>query len=602
MMRQMIPRLRPAVLLLLAALPYALFAGVKAAFAAKPPAPQRILLGPFGFQGVSTRYLLSGATMLTLNYVDKQHLLVTFGVPRLMERLPGDPPGDEDRVVDAVLLELPSGRELARTEWRFHDIGQYLWDLGGGRFLLRQRATLTTFAPLAQLASGTPFQQHPLLQFARRINSIVVSADHKVLTVETSDADAPEQELAVIPTAPSAPAQPQLQPVAGIPNLLRRAHDPAASVASPAPPVQVEHHAQVIQITFLRLLPTDSPSAPLIASRAGALNLREAVVIPLTDDGYLRSRKLDGTRISLEFSTYANKVTDLGPLETSCSLSPTFVSPSELVVFTCRGSEDDHALSGLNLRGDLLWQLNFNDLQAFPSIVSAIPAGRFALSRTVTSSHIFPGEIPSTAQISFQEVRVFQTYNGKQLLRVMTSPVQRAGQNFALSPDGLAVAVIHDPTDPRAPADERQPSIEIYTLPPPTAADEIQLKAEAALAPPSSKSPIRFATSEVKAVVADAKTGSATTPETSSQSGLVPDSTAIPHRADGSDPSAPSVPRPTYGDIPLPPNRKPPTLYTEPAEGAPGSSVRPDSEMPAQGDSAPGAQPDQQKPPPPRPN
>lgn len=591
--------------LLLALLPIASPPRAAFAMAAKQPPPQRILLESLGFQGISTRYLLSGATMLTLDYVDNQHLLVTFGVPRLMRRLPGDPPEDEDRVVDAVLLELPSGRELARTEWRFHDVGQYLWNLGNGRFLLRQRTTLTTFAPLAQLAAGKSFEQSPLLHFDRRIDSILLSADHQLLTVETSDPNQPAQELAAIPPPQTQPQpQPQYlpQPVPGAPGLVRR---PVVTAAPPPPPpaaVQVEQRSSDIQVVFIRLLGVDSPTSPIVASRAGGLHVDKDVAIPMTSEGYLRAHDPNRISVQFEFNTFAGKATDLGPFETSCLPSPTFVSPSEFIAFGCRGSDDQLTLAGFNLRGDLMWQTNLNDLQAFPAIVSSIPAGRFALSRTVTLSHIFPGEIPSTSQIAFQEVRVLQMYNGKQLLRVFTSPVQRAGQNFALSPDGMALAVIHDPVDPRAPVDERQPSIEIYQLPPLSPADQQQVKAEAALAPPPSTGPVRFATTEVKTVVAAAKSGATSEPETSPQAGQVPDSTAIPHTADGSDPSAPSALRPTYGDIPPPPNRKPPTLYTEPGEEPPSSATKPDPEAPPPLTSTPDQQSAPRKPNPPNPN
>ena len=90
--------------------------------------------------------------MFTLHYVDDKHLLVTFVVHRLIPRLRDEPEDDQDRVTDAVLLELPTGKVLARTTWHLHDHGQYLWNLGHGHFLLRIRDTLTTFAPLANLS------------------------------------------------------------------------------------------------------------------------------------------------------------------------------------------------------------------------------------------------------------------------------------------------------------------------------------------------------------------------------------------------------------------------------------------------------------------
>jgi hypothetical protein len=93
-------------------------------------------------------FLLAGSSMLTVDFVDKDHLLITFGVRRLMKREPDPPPDDDDRTVGAVLVELPSGKVLARTEWRLHDRWQYLWNLGHGRFLLRVRDSLTILAPM----------------------------------------------------------------------------------------------------------------------------------------------------------------------------------------------------------------------------------------------------------------------------------------------------------------------------------------------------------------------------------------------------------------------------------------------------------------------
>src|SRR5882762_9306931 len=131
-----------------------------AALAARPPQPTtRILLEPLGLQPISSRYLLAGSSMLTLHYVDDKHLLVTFAARRLIRRTIDDPPTDQDHNTDALLLELPSGRVLARAEWHLHDHGQYLWNLGHGQFMLRIRDTFTTFAPLANLAHDESFLQ-----------------------------------------------------------------------------------------------------------------------------------------------------------------------------------------------------------------------------------------------------------------------------------------------------------------------------------------------------------------------------------------------------------------------------------------------------------
>jgi hypothetical protein len=112
-----------------------------------PGAPLRIPLSTLGYQALQQEFMLSGSSMLTVHFVDQDHLLVTFAVRRLMKREPEDAASDKDRVIGANLVELPSGRVLAQTEWRMHDLAQYLWPLGHGRFLLRVRDRLTMIAP-----------------------------------------------------------------------------------------------------------------------------------------------------------------------------------------------------------------------------------------------------------------------------------------------------------------------------------------------------------------------------------------------------------------------------------------------------------------------
>src|SRR5215469_4887546 len=122
-----------------------------------------IPLEPLGYEPLTTQFMLAGSSMLTVHFVDEQHLLLTYNSKRLLKRLPDCPPEDQDRVIEALLLELPTGKVLARTEWRVHDREQYLWNLGKGRFLLRVRGTLATFAPMATLESGQPFALHPVI-------------------------------------------------------------------------------------------------------------------------------------------------------------------------------------------------------------------------------------------------------------------------------------------------------------------------------------------------------------------------------------------------------------------------------------------------------
>src|ERR1035441_2969197 len=132
-----------------------------AAVAHDSEGPLRIPLAPMGYQAIVPEFMLAGGSALTVHFVDKDHLLITFAVRRLMKREVGDPPNDEDRTIAAFLVELPSGKVLAQTEWRVHDRSQYLWSLGHGRFLLRVHESLTTFSPLGSADPSDAFRQGP---------------------------------------------------------------------------------------------------------------------------------------------------------------------------------------------------------------------------------------------------------------------------------------------------------------------------------------------------------------------------------------------------------------------------------------------------------
>ena len=651
--RSVIPRLRSRVQLarsLVLALGFCLLLNPIAAHARGPEPALRIPLQALGFNTVSSRYLLDGATMLTVNYVDKDHLLVTFGVSRLMKRLPDCPPEDEDRLVKAVLLELPTAKVLAETEWRFHDLGQYLWDLGGGTFMLRQREVLTTFTPLDGLASGGTFELHPFLKFDRRIEAIVVSAGHDLISIETVKKTPPKVENASIlvpgnspsssqspspSPSPSSSQSPSSSPSSNTRGLVLQRRDQPPDQDQQADQEAAKADPAPVEITFVRLTHRAGDSGPggpdhIVATAAGRVRTKTAVYLPLTTDGFLETKGVTRDGVLFDFLTFTGKQIELGDFATSCTPKPTFVSPSEFVAFGCRGSDDSQDLAGFNLRGDLIWQMNFSDIHAYPSIVAAIPAGRFALSRTLTLSNIFGSETPSMDQLTGQEVRVVQMYNGRQLLKVMTSPIQRAGQNFALSPDGMALAIVHDNTTVRSSGSGEDavrdtlhdPAIEIYKLPPLSPKDQKEIAAEAALAPEPANARMRFSLEEIKAALvkkpgaasddnsdaedtaesrraskADARivgdppplaanTGAQSAPDT----GSIPSSVAPPICADPNDKQAtgcPVKPQPRPADTPGTANtsdeiapdrpRKPPTLYSpgEAHEPVPNGSPQP---------------------------
>ncbi len=506
-----------------------LFASIPLLAARNPDPAFRIPLEPLGFLPISSQFLLAGSSMYTLHYVDNKHLLLTYSTHKLLKRLPNEPPEDQDRFVEAVLIELPSGHAVGRTQWRLHDHGQYLWSLGHGRFLLRVRDTLTTFSPLANLPAGEPFRERPFLTTDGHIGAVILSPDADLLIVETT---LPPQESIALPSV-SGPVL------------------PASQQADPAP----------IQINLFRLFNLASPTDQVDLRFAGVSRARSLGRIPATAEGYLAIVDQGRQHWAFDFNSYSGKTNELSPFDSSCRPTPIFVSRSEFIAFGCHNSNTFQVIGAFNMRGEEMWEQTVLDSYFAPSFVFAPSTGRFALSRIISHAQ---SEMLIPELIGGQSVVVYQTDSGKQILRVDPMPVQRAGQNFSLSPDGMDLAIVHGD------------AIEVYHLPPLTPKEQEAVKQAQAAAPASNDAPIRLSTSTANTSPA---TESASDPPAPQPPNPSPQPQAPPPpatTAPGTTQNTTTNP-PTTADNPAPAtpsgdadpdqpvqHRKPPTLYNSP--------------------------------------
>ena len=515
------------------------------AFARGVEPPLRIPLENFGFQPLSPQFLLNGSSMLTLNYVDDKHLLLTFVTHRLIPRLPDEPADDQDRMVDAVLLELPSAKILARTSWHLHDHAQYLWSLGHGHFLLRIRDTITTFAPLANLSTGQPFAQHPFITSAeRRLAALIVSPDSDLLIVQSVKRKPPEET-------------------------------PKTSIfGSPTEPKFVEKNR--VQIDFYRIH-LDDDGRPVTPTFAGVVVSEHTGDIPATTAGYLAVVDQGHQHWAFDFHSYNGKVAELSPFDSTCSPAPLFVSHSEFIAFGCRGGQTMQQIGGFNMRGEEMWEQGLFGSFIAPSLAYAPAGGRFALSRIMIRSSAVPDQMISNDEVSSQTVVVYQTGTGKQLLHADCSPVERAGQNFALSPNGTALAVVH--------AD----AIEVYGLPPLTDKDEAAVKLAQTSAPAENNLPVHFTAQTLPSTDANATEAPSSTQPAANPAARPADAAADPTPSAPStqsavqtpdaatpppEPAAPAAAQTPANQSPADPSpdqqrRLPPTIYTLPTDKAP---------------------------------
>lgn len=422
----------------------------------------RIPLEPLEFQTFPEQVLSSGASLVTVHYVDAKHLLLTFNRRRLMPRIPDAPETDVDRNIDAILLDLASGKALARTSWRVHDPGQYLWSLGNGAFLLRQRDVLTVFQPLQGHAAGDAFAQQPFIKSNRPIGSVLISPDGDLVTLETLDRS-------------------RFLPPVRKPSPGTSTYAAAAAAAANAGDAAAEQPASLVQIDFFRLHRSaedkpDKQPGHVVPTKAGTVAARKLVLLPIDSAGYLSVLDEGNAHWAFNFNAHQGKVNELSPFDSSCHPIPFLVSRSEFVAFGCRGGKDPRELGGFNLRGEEMWEQTFPESFTSPAFSFAPAAGRFALSRLTTSVPIPENQEPGG--LNAQMVTVYQTESGRQIFSLNCNPLMRASENFALSPTGEELAVLNNG------------AIEIYTLPPPSGKDRAAMHLAETLIPERSEGPI----------------------------------------------------------------------------------------------------------------
>ena len=424
----------------------------------------KLTLETLGVPAVSQNFLDAGASMLTVNFLDAKHLLLTYGERGLVPRLENDPKDDDDRLVAAEVLELPSGKVMARDEWHMHDHGRYLWALGRGRFLVRIGNTLSLMTPGANLGSAHPLMRSVFSWRPGRPSALFVSEDGGLLTLES------QVKAAQSPTELG--DDPMQQPVTTL-------------------------------LDFYRLSGDGSQAAPLTVTPVGNVRSPQAFYLPIDSRGYLWPTPTGNNAWTIMFDDMRGKTARVGTLQSSCTPRLEMVSHSEFVAMTCRGSDDRVRMASYGLDAQETWEEDFGDFGP-PVFAYASAAGRFAVSRKVSDpvsvpTPSLPGMVaaPQPTPVDRQEVRVYQTASGDLVGKIDCFPAMKTGENFALSEDGMQLAVV------------REGALEVFRLPELKPRDKEDLAEVEKFAPPPDDGPVVLSllTGGAKPAAAPATTG-----------------------------------------------------------------------------------------------
>ena len=358
-----------------------------------------IPLDPLGFAAPGAIYLSASNALVSLDFLDENHLLFTFRVPGLIRRDPVSGATSFERRIRAVVLALPQGTIETQALWTVHDRKRYLWPLANGHFLLRDRNQL--------LEGDSTLRLKPFLDFPGSLLWIELDPQQQFLATNSDE-----------PVATSAPqGSPQ-----GSTSADSAEEDGTGS--------------QRIPDLVLRILQRDT-GKPILVSRINA-----PVHPPINAEGYLENLRGEGMGWMLNLNYFSGGSRILGGVESACYPDDNFVAAGEMLIEGCN-PEGATKLVAMTTEGRTLWIAQAPPTEVWPQLTVAANGSRLAWSTLNASHPISPFSPLSTDDIQEQSVTIFDAATGSIPLAAPLNPIFDAGGNVAISPSGDRVALLN---------------------------------------------------------------------------------------------------------------------------------------------------------------
>ena len=352
----------------------------------------------------------------SLDFIDPHHVLLTFNRKQMFQRLPECTADHEDRLIQAVILELPGGKVVTEADWYLHDRRRYLWPLAPGRFLLRRLNKLYIV--------DSSLHESLLLSSPKDLLWVSVTPDGSQIIIET------ENDKKAGTSTPKSPAKPE-------PKYVVRFLDAKTAATQ----------RTLLFNNLTNLTGTSTGYADVI--RKGDIWL-------------------------LRFGPTVTKRHNLARVRSQTVPSVLYPTDNTLLIGRCAASGCKYGVTAFTLTGHRLWRQHWPHLRSYPELTRSQDNSRFAVCtlRVEPSANRHPDlddseDTALQSQVSEQdalrqEVQVFDTASGRAALSVTVSPAVVTGQNVSLSPDGRILALLRGST------------LELFDLPP--MSDEEQAK------------------------------------------------------------------------------------------------------------------------------
>ncbi len=368
---------------------------------AKIPQPEvKIPVGGLGYLAPGELPEFDYEAMVELHFIDATHLLFTFNVGGLMQRDQKCALSKVQRMVRAVVLDIPSGKVEKQTEWELFDFRDYLWGLGNGQFLLRRCSQLEIL--------DSSLNPRPLVDAGGWIESIGFSPDRSVMVVE-KDSQVDQKASAA----------------------------PKKQVFGPG-----ERPAQKVDADFIQIHPLQ------VIARA---QLPEPGAILIVNQGILGVLVGKGNRWTTSLQLFHGSNRKMATFQSACRPRLTPVSESIILAQTCSAAGEP-SFAGYDLTGLLLWRIPIGEDRQLPSFLLTRNGAHFAIEWLHTTHPLAALDPLNSKVIDAEILDIYDTTSGVLIGSLQTTPVYTAGKNADFSPDGTRIAVLHNG------------AIEIYSL------------------------------------------------------------------------------------------------------------------------------------------
>ena len=346
-------------------------------------AAARIDLAPLGYPGLPASARQSGSSNLSLDFLDADHVLVTFNQKRMFQRLPECPPTHNDRVIHAVVLELPEGQVVKETDWYLHDSLRYLWPLGSGHFLLRR------LNRLYEVSSN--FEEKLILDSPAELHWVAVTPDGRQIITETPD-------------------------------------------DSPAKANQGGHP---VKITFL-----DASSLAV----QHVMRSKSAIRLGATSSGFADVVRTGGSTWLVRFGSSLRDRTNITRIRSRAAPNIVYGTANTLLIGRCSPSSGGYRMSAFTVTGTHLWKQSWSECRYTPASKGSEDGSRVAIVsvavRPVSGTPASTSQSDPEEEGLEQRIQVLETASGQ---TVVTAKAQQAvldGANVSLAPDGTRLAVL----------------------------------------------------------------------------------------------------------------------------------------------------------------